>query len=569
MANFDDEEVAADEVEEEVPVSEAEVEEEVVPVEEAQVVAGEEVVGGPVRTTEGSLTAAGLGALNVGSMGFADEAAAAMGFPGYAGAEAQAKKDYPGAYQLGQVGAAVPLGLAGGELPAAARYGASAAGGAIYGAGEAPTASEIPGNMAIGAAGGLAGQAGGDLLGWLGRKAAGIGRGAFASTMGVKPSYVEEYLNNPNLVRAARDPEDLAQAVEKGAEALKNRVVGRSQEAMDLLPQDESIPVEPFLGKLQNMAIKYTDEITDQSQGIAAELTRWHDRLAKISQGGGISPQQLKQQIKAIDRVTQYLQSRNEFMEPGNQARLEFRKALDTELKNMYPEYAKAMEPVAEDAQILSIVNDEILGGSEDTVAGRLKRMAQNPALHGGKRRALEIFDNRMQTQLLAENDASVIRRAFEAEGVERGSKRTLAGAGFGGGLGAAMGSGELAGLLTMGGTMAGQALDARGPQYAQSILDKYLTMTRNPMAGAMRKTIKAPLQAPAAGVLGASQMEHGGEAQAATGEFRIPETLKGSQYEKLLEQSKARGESATGATHYMLMKNDPTYRQKYLGATP
>lgn len=545
MANQDDEVVMADEVEEEVPVSEAVVEEEIIPVEEAQVVAGEEVVGGPVRTTEGSLKAAGMGALNTGLYSIADDVAAALGFPGYRETEAQAKKDYPGAYGLGQTAGAIGTTALGGAMglptKGLAGFGTTLGEGALYGAGEAETAAEIPASMAAGAVGGAAGFGLAKAVPAIGKAAAVHGGSLFT---GAPPSAIRRFLEKPREVMELAGEgalSGLSTEIKVTGEKLRQEVFDGSAAATDLLPKDLQIDTEPFRQQIKAMMIQRANLRDPRERSALQLLNDYISDEGMFPPGKTITPQDIKANLISLGKI---LQGRfGDTSSIDDEIRKEIRANMVDFLAKNFQDYEKAMIPLRYKADVLSDFEQHF--GNDAVVPGKLLQMARNPERHYQPVDTLRKVDDLMKTDLTEENISREAAAEFEKARTQ-GSRRVLAGALMGGPVGGAL----------------GYATDVFGGPILKKGIEGYLAAKRG-LGG-------IPFSQ-AAGLMGATQ--GAGYVQGVrppetlqAREFHLPEALRGSKYEEMIESSKQRGEGATGATHFILMKNDPEYRKRYLG---
>lgn len=319
-------------------------------------------------------------------------------------------------------------------------------------------------------------KAGGRLAG------AGIRKGV-AAAGGVPDRSVKRYIDRSDQVNKARSFEELGDQVVENKDALKRRLVEGSQSAVDLLPDDGAMEVESVLRKGMALADDMGVSITDSADKGRKDLIRLMERLyAKAKpdvEGGPLKPipyKEVKQYIKDLDAELRRSESKGDFDTPIHIAKSKLRAMFDDILKKDNPDYAKAMGPVAQDADSLS----QLGRIREPGAAGKsLENVARNPPFHVDSKRRFQTLDNSMGTELVDEAEDRLARQDFDKTNV-RGFRRAGTGFAAGGGIGGYLTrdpyvAGAMAGI----GSVAGFLGDVYGAEWTKKALDIYLLAKR------------------------------------------------------------------------------------------
>jgi len=480
----------------------------------------------------------------------------------------KAKEANPTANFVGEMGGAIGSSLATGALGIVGRgaqaarsatagrlIGAGAAEGALYGVGasEAGSAGDLAKDALIGAGIGAlgsgvgvgVGKAGGAIArratgkadepiseavaAYVEDKARAVGRGGKAAVRktvsgvgGVDEKHITDYLTRPEMVRGARQVDELAADVVGNVDILKQKVIVGSRRAVDLLDDSVVVPKTELLSALDQIRQPLKSGITDDAVSAAKEIDRIYERLA--SGGPELSPTQLKKFIKELDQSINVSDAAGSFASPAHVSKVQFRKHLDQVLKESSEPYRLAMQDVAADAAALAAGRKQF--GRLDSTASRLKSLGNRPQDKQEVAQALSGLDARLGTSLMEENTARTTQRAFEQDMTGgRGPRNRI----VGGMIGLAVGGppGAIAGAV------AGHGLDRHGGQMTRGVLDAYLSSTKRPSAVAIGEMIKSS-----------------------------PERL--GQFAGVLTEAAERGQTALGASHFILWQNDPEYRQMW-----
>lgn len=478
----------------------------------------------PVDESPGSLESLGRGALQGISLGYADEITgaieAALTDKTYTqsrdearASNSKAQEANPWTYGAGELGGGVATLL----VPGAAGVGAGLKGAAALGAAGALgssnadlTKGEVGGALLDTAIGGTIGAVANKVVpaavtkikdgaGWVGKK---VGNIAF----GVGEEATEKYLANPVAIRSAKPLKEVTDNFLGKVDEVGNALSRDSTESYAALYNHSakattlSNPVrlsasnliqKGEIGADRKSAVRFLDTIAkdiDNMADDAGELT-----LDKGKQTLSVLDAEItKAEKKGVDK--QILRAYSEA-----------RQNIDSYLKTRSPEYKEIMSKLAEDTQNLKGISGKFR--SEGGAANTLKRVSQGRDPF--TKEALQAFDDQFASNFTQDLEDAAIKNQFTRD-TTNGSRRTLAGAAIGGGLGSVVvpGLGSVVGPAL--GASAGAAIDKVGGQIWQKVLDG---------------------------------------------------TLKVGPYARVLEKAAKSGPASLNATHVFLMKNYPEYK--------
>lgn len=178
----------------------------------------------------------------------------------------------------------------------------------------------------------------------------------------------KEALQNSNV-------QHLKEPITKSIDELKSQVIKGSQDAMEVLgKQQGAVQIAPILQTLDEQIKGMTINDTPVSKTAVNsinELQGLRQRLSGL--GEEISFKQAKAAIKQLDDDITYSSKNGEFTPQVDRATQAVRKAFDTVLKEQSPEYAEAMKPVAQKAQLLEELTKNF--GTDQQVIGKLNNI--------------------------------------------------------------------------------------------------------------------------------------------------------------------------------------------------
>ena len=358
------------------------------------------------------------------------------------------KEKYPGVYTTFDVlgGIAPAFATGGTSLAPAGLKGAmalGAAGGAAAGLGysEGENAGDLARDTAMGGVVGGAGagimsaaaKGAGKLLGaaddsvpstvrdWVATKMEGAKTGVknqARKTLGALTNtdddVLKKYMQNPDLVNAARPVDEIAADITTGLGSLKDKVIAGSRDAVDNLPETP-IDIGDALSTLKGRIDELNAAgVTDYSEKAAAKLSKIANKLDWGSTPGEFDPRVLKNAIKEIDQVTNYASKPGDFDPILDKELKALRRGLDASLKSSSPEYAAAMKDVALDAGALNDANAKF--GTSDTIASKLKTLGNRAKEKPETAGALQQLDDRLGTDYFKENEARGIQNYFNQD---------------------------------------------------------------------------------------------------------------------------------------------------------
>lgn len=153
---------------------------------------------------------------------------------------------------------------------------------------------------------------------------------------------------------------------------LKSDIQKGSGQALKTLDNsDAMIDLAPTYSTIDSTIDKLKKSGTDDSLAIADKLQSYKSRVM-INNWANIPAPDAKKLIQGLDQVTTYSPMAGAFDKAKNAAFKGVRGSLDQTLKKTVPEYAQAMEPVAQDADLL----DRVSGfADKQTAVGNLQRI--------------------------------------------------------------------------------------------------------------------------------------------------------------------------------------------------
>lgn len=371
--------------------------------------------------------------------------------------------------------------------------------------------------------------------GWLGKK-------AITSFLGPSEEAINARLKNPGAITGAKTYSQLAEELPQALTQLQEQIKAWDAHAHDLLngspdPAAGAIPKDQILNHLFTLS----HDIQIQGGGLvgaadkkaASVLNGVAEDIFNLSGNAEtLSESQIKQVIQSADRNINWDDPE---ASKTNQVLQEFRTGLDGLLKKQNDDYRKAMEPVAEKMRLLSdtkrLFNLRGVAGEglqpTDTTASNLKWAAgDKKAVSQG---VLKNLSHDTDQDFLGDIENSRIAQQFKG-GRVNGSKNVNTFAGIGAGAGALVGGSPGAVLGGAAGAATGSYVDKKGGEIAANILDSASTA----------KTWIAD---------------------------KIPDILKSNpealgKYAGMFQNAAQGGAQAVSVRHFVLMNQDPQYRQ-------
>ena len=513
--------------------------------------------------TLGYAAALGGGALDTLTLGKTPEAIAtvkAMGDPNkyrkYYVEEkikqSQAEKS-PG-YTPGQVAAGFALPALS-SAPLLAQTGLAMAGGAAYqankGGGVHPVGPNEPAkegagvpweDLAEGATGGLLGQLAGVGASKVVQKAPQMAKTflkkrlkAFAE---LSDDLIEKYAKDPDLIDKSRPTDQIAQTIHMQLKKLNEDVMEGSRKAVEALPSKD-VPTSYFVDRVDNIIRNYGRGKLPETQAIGGYFNQIKNNL---NASDTISLRSLKKEILAMDREINYKRKMGQSSDPKNIAMRKLREEYDDVLKFMDKDYEKAMIPVAANKRLFEGAREYFDPDSIDSITRSLNFMGKNPKVATEYYGALKGLDGKYKSNHLVENEARIIREAFDKP-ITRGSKRTNLFGMIGGGIGNMIG---MPWLGTVAGGMLGSEMDQSARPIAKNAIRKYLQPPKGPLSPP-----SFPFSInPEAGIFGGQH---------------APDLFGGDSGEAQAQPQNQGGDTKQVAEHFIRMKRDPEYRKKVL----
>jgi len=321
------------------------------------------------QKTPSQLESLGGGLLQGASAGFADEAEAGIrsmlsdktyqqereGVRARYRAEEEANpKTYLGGEFGGAAATALIPGLGEVTIPK------MAAQGALYGLGSSEadlTKGDVGGAAKDTAIGGAVGGA----LGGIGKGVGKLftkGSKIALSNLGPSVEAIESKLAMPEAKGLMASPTAESSVLEGIVSDLKNKITSGSMKAQSLLKPDSITnmgEIGPVIQDLKNSLLTQGGLIGDEQKAATAVIDKWGEELFNLANknNGNITEPMLGDFIRAIDKNVPKWDAPHSDIIDSVQKQL--RGSLDQALKSSNPEYAKAMQPVADH---IGLMND-------------------------------------------------------------------------------------------------------------------------------------------------------------------------------------------------------------------
>lgn len=205
-----------------------------------------------------------------------------------------------------------------------------------------------------------------------------------------------------------------APGVSNSIKALQDHVSTGSQAAYDALEASgRNVDLSPTYQKGQELIQSLKSQGTLEAQAQAARLQAQLDSFTTLHPSGAAPATAVKPMIKGLDAVSQW--------SPGNTAEAntmakqyrQLRHTLDSSLKEQVPEYAKAMEPVANDSRLLGAVDHY----ADPADAARRIKGLSNPVNYRNEMPLLQQLESRVGSPITGDIDKYAnpkLRQAME-----------------------------------------------------------------------------------------------------------------------------------------------------------
>ena len=189
-----------------------------------------------------------------------------------------------------------------------------------------------------------------------------------------------------------------AEPISQAIEGLRQKVIDASSGAFELLEsKGQTIPLDGLQRQIGKLAAEVRKEGTDQAQAIAAKLESYGQNIreqfsevierptykrepitGKMIESGKelvtvareARPEEMKKLIQGLDKITAWNPNLTAFDDAANKSFKQLRYSLDDELKSLFDDYRKAMEPIAEESKLLRKLEAY---GTPEKAASRLK----------------------------------------------------------------------------------------------------------------------------------------------------------------------------------------------------
>lgn len=139
---------------------------------------------------------------------------------------------------------------------------------------------------------------------------------------------------------------------------LKSEVQSGSVAALKTLDKSgASVDLAPVYSAIDSNIDSLNKAGTDEAMAVASKLQDYKSRLLSNNWANVPAPD-AKKLIQGLDQTTEYSPMAGSFDKAKNSAFKSVRSALDQSLKSSVPEYAEAMKPVADNADLLNRVSD-------------------------------------------------------------------------------------------------------------------------------------------------------------------------------------------------------------------
>jgi hypothetical protein len=411
----------------------------------------------------------------------------------------------PKSYGAGKVTGMVGTGLVAPEVEGLAGAAGIGAGiGALSGADTAATPSAIPLAAAKGAPMGAVVGGAGHLVGKAISAAPGAAKSILASLGSeTTPADISEYLARPGAINAAPTQTELGGKIASATNDLTKASGQLSQQARGMLSDQ---PTAMTGDQLQNLIEQAKQQYMRNGvvktgaepavNALDAELARFKQMSA--ANGGNMSQQDIRGFIDDLQSATKDSTFGNPDAGAKQSALKNLSGQLNDPLRASNPDYASAMAPSAEAAGLSSDLQDQFKlenGQPTDATFSKVGNITKEGKSEGaaalGKVKDLTGQDLMQQVQ-----DAGVADR-FNAPGAGGAMKTLAASMGFG--------LGKMTGVPYggIGGAAAGRfgVEGMAGAQSAKGILDAYMAVRSNPIAGAASNALQkfGPILAKAA----------------------------------------------------------------------
>jgi len=397
----------------------------------------------------------------------------------------QAWQQHPVAYGAGKAAGLVGTGLVAPEgIPGAIGVGAAS------GLDTVSNISDLPAQVAKGAAtGAVLGVAGSAISNAL----PGVAKGAVASLIpgnaAVSPmEAVEARLANPETIQNAISPVGAAEKLASGVNTLSGQTREASQAAQGLLnPATSPITsdtIQPIFDDLKNKFMVEGTAVTPEKQAAINVLDNLQTRISSIAQanGGQIPEDTLGQIVREIQDSTKTAAWGNPEASEAQGALKQLSGQLNSILKTSNPSYQQAMAPVAEQTGLLKDVADKFGLNTEGNTNGYTTTPSETTntkmanVLKEGKTESqqfLEQMGNLTGFDFLGNAKAYATKEAFENAGQSSDIKNLMTMTGYGVGHMTGIPGGGILGAAA--GRIIGGHID--GGAIAAGIIDKYLNL--------------------------------------------------------------------------------------------
>jgi len=324
-----------------------------------------------------------------------------------------------------------------------------------------------------------------------------------SAALGPSQEAIEARMSDPAAIQGAQSYADLAQKLPDTLNTLKDQISQHADQAASTLrdsydPKDGAIPknqVNSMFGDLI-ADLKINGSIVGPSANTAVSTLKGiADNINSIgSENPNLSEMDIKQILHHIDGNINWL---DKGASATNSALTDFRGKMDQMLKSNNPEYAQAMQPVADKLGLLnalkkafSITNQtgEGLQPTDATISKIQSLPTERKSVTQGLASQLANATGQDYTQQ-AKNYG--FAKQFQG-GTANGSRRVMGLGGLGAGIGAKLGGtpGAIAGESL--GNVAGLIADKYGGSIVGGLADKYAPLYR----GISQLNASAPAQA-------------------------------------------------------------------------
>jgi hypothetical protein len=452
---------------------------------------------------------------------------------------------HPVAYGAGKGAGFVGTALA---APVAETLGGAAAVGAgigaLSGADAASNVSDIPGAAVKGAGTGALVGGAGNLVGKAVSAAPNAAKSVLASLGSeTTPADISEYLARPGAINAAPTQAELGTKIANTANDITKASGHLSQNARGLLGDKAGAMTGDDLQNLIEQAKQQYMRNGVVKTGMEPAVNALDSELERFQQmagnGGGPSEQDVRGFIDDLQKATKDSTFGNPDAGAKQGALKNLSGQMNDSLRAANPDYANAMAPSAEAANASSDLQDQFKlenGQPTDATMGKVKNLTKEGKSEGANalKQAQGITGQDLMQQV---HDAGVADR-FNAPGAGGALKTLAASMGFG--------LGKMTGVPYggIGGAAAGRfgVEGMAGAQSAKGILDAYMAVRNNPVAGAAGSALQkfGPILAKAA--------QTGGNELAAT-HFVL--ATSNPEYQQLVEDHSGNNAQSDGSGGY------------------